>query len=92
MKAKFVINNKKKMIVPSDERLTTFELGLLSTLVNNPETDYKKAEELCPYFRSDTLDDIQSALDKLAEYDYLNIIPNGVYAVNKLKIHQMKIL
>ena len=53
--------------------------------------NYRTAHELCSYFKSDSLNFIQAALDELKEKEYVVRLENGVYAVNKMKIPQMKV-
>ena len=81
-----------EMIIPSDDQTLSYPAkGVLGTMLNDPESDYHTAHELCRYFRSDSLNSIQAALDELTEKGYVIKLENGAYAVNKMKIPQMKI-
>ena len=81
-----------EMIIPcGDKTLSSPARGVLGTMLNVPESDYQTAHELCNYFKSDSLNFIQAALDELKEKEYVVRLENGVYAVNKMKIPQMKV-
>jgi len=81
-----------EMIIPcGDKTLSSPARGVLGTMLNVPESDYRTAHELCSYFKSDSLNFIQAALDELKEKEYVVRLENGVYAVNKMKIPQMKV-
>ena len=81
-----------RMITLSDNcNLSMPAKGVLGTMLNYPESDYHTAHELCSYFKSDSLNFIQAALDELVKAGYVLQLENGAYAVNKLKIPQMKV-
>ena len=81
-----------KMLIPFDCNLSLDAKGVLGTMLNYPESDYHTANELCGYFQEDSLNSIQRSLDELMKAHYVIKLPNGAYAVNKLKIPQMKII
>ncbi len=86
-------NTVSPLILPTDaiSELSLEAIGLLSTMVNIPECDYITDKQLCEYSPSDSLLSIRQALAELVEKDYLNLFDDGIYAVNKLKIINMKI-
>lgn len=78
-------------IAPNDNSLSCEATGILSKMLNLPESDYLTAEELCPFFENDSLKTIRTALNELTDAGYLLRIGN-TYAVNKLRITQMKLV
>ena len=69
------------MITLSDDcKLSVPARGVLGTMLNYPESDYHTAHELCGYFKSDSLNFIQSALDELVNAGYVIQLENGAYA------------
>ena len=81
-----------KMLIPFDCNLSLDAKGVLGTMLNDPESDYHTANELCRYFQADSLNSIQKSLDELVKAHYIIKLSDGTYAVNKLKIPQMKII
>ena len=76
------------LIVPQIEsELELDEIGLLTSMINDVEADYKNAQDL-----SETLnvsaEEVKTTADKLIQKGYLIII-DGVYAVNKFKLKDM---
>lgn len=84
--------SKFNLINPNDNSLSPEARGILSTMLNLPESDYHTAEELCVFFESDSLKTIRTALSELTEAGYLHCMNGTTYAVNKLKIPQMNIV
>lgn len=82
----------RKIIVPNDNRLSFEATAVLTAMLNLPEGDYHTPEELCTFFESDSLKTIKAALTELAEAKYLICVNKKTYAVNKLRIPQMKIV
>lgn len=78
-------------IAPNDNSLSCEATGVLSKMLNLPESDYLTAEELCPLFENDSLKTIRAALHELTDAGYLLRI-GKTYAVNKLRIPQMKLV
>ena len=78
-------------IAPNDNSLSCEATGVLSKMLNLPESDYLTAEELCPLFENDSLKTIRAALHELTDAGYLLCI-GKTYAVNKLRIPQMKLV
>ena len=64
-------------------------LGILGTMVNNPECDYCTFECLCSFSPKDDKKIIKQSLNELIEKEYVLTIGNH-YAVNKEKIFEMK--
>ncbi len=81
--------SENKTIYPNDNQLSLEANGLLSTMLNIPESDYHTAEELCTFSECDSLKTIKAALDELKDSKYI-ICVDGKYAVNKLRIPSMK--
>lgn len=81
----------RSTIVLKDDDLSIEATGVLSKMLNLPETDYHTAEELCPFFENDSLRTIRNALNELKDAGYLLCI-GKTYAVNKVKITQMKLV
>lgn len=83
---------KTVLIVPVDNALSFAAKGVLATMLNDPCCDYQPIEKLYEIFQNDNRKTIKSALTELCEYGYIFKIENKTYAVNKLKISQMKII
>ena len=77
-------------ITVNDDNLSCEATAILLKMLNFPESDYHTAEELCLIFENDSLRTIKTALNELTETDYLLRIGN-TYAVNKVRITQMKL-
>lgn len=91
IKEKLIVLNLKE----ESQNSVTLSLeakGVLSTMLNNPETDYCTLNKLCEFFKSDSPQIIKKALSELTEAGYLICIKNQLYAVNKLKLPQMKVV
>ena len=82
---------KLNIISPDDNSLSYEAKGVLTTMLNNPRTDYCTLEELCNHFQNDSLKNIKFALNELVTAEYI-IFVDERYAVNKLKILNMKII
>lgn len=78
-------------IIPDYNGLSCEAAGILSKMLNLPETDYHTALELCPFCPNDSLNTIQKALTELTDAGYLLQI-GLTYAVNKVRITQMKLV
>lgn len=83
---------KYNLIIPTNKNLSLEAMGILATMVNNPDDDYCTDEELHRSLKSDTLDTIHSALKELIAKEYVYQLDGCVYAVNKLKLFQMKLI
>ena len=83
---------KFNLITPDDNKISLEAKGVLSTMLNLPESDYHTAEELCQFFESDSLQTIRKALCELTDAGYLLCMNNKTYAVNKLRIAGMKVI
>jgi hypothetical protein len=81
---------KNLRIDPNDNDLSLEANGVLSKMLNNPDTDYVKAVDLCAVCENDSLRTIKKALSELTDKGYLLRIGN-TYAVNKVRITQMKL-
>ena len=77
-------------IDPNDNDLSLEANGVLSKMLNNPDTDYVKAVDLCAVCENDSLRTIKKALAELTDKGYLLRIGN-TYAVNKVRITEMKL-
>ena len=77
-------------IEPNDNELSLEANGVLSKMLNFPDTDYHTAEELCPFFENDSLKTIRNALNELYDAGYLRR-SGKTYMVNKVRITQMKL-
>ena len=77
-------------IDPNDNDLSLEANGVLSKMLNNPDTDYVKAVDLCAVCENDSLRTIKKALTELTNKGYLLRIGN-TYAVNKVRITGMKL-
>ncbi len=77
-------------IDPNDNDLSLEANGVLSKMLNNPDTDYVKAVDLCAVCENDSLRTIKKALAELTDKGYLLRIGN-TYAVNKVRIMEMKL-
>ncbi len=83
---------KFNIINPNNLNLSLKAIGILSTMLNVPENDYCTEEELHAAISADSLAEIRSALTELVENKYLFQLHGHIYAVNKRKIPQMKII
>lgn len=80
------------LIIPSNSNLSLEAIGVLATMINNPNDDYCTDEELHLSLKSDTLGTIRSALKELMAKEYVYQLDSCTYAVNKHKILQMKLI
>ena len=74
------VKNSILYAYPKNANLTNGAIGLLASMTNIPERDYKTF--------ADTPEDVKSSLDELIESDFL-IHPTDnpeIYAVNKFKL------
>lgn len=78
-----------KRIATCDENLSCNAEGMISVMLNCPMADYSTAENLCSVFVNDSLKTVRETLDELTRAGYVHKIGN-LYAVNKIKITQMK--
>lgn len=83
---------KFNIINPNDLNLSLKAIGILSTMLNVPENDYCTEEEIHAAIPADSLEEIRSALNELVKNKYLFQLDGNIYAVNKRKIPQMKII
>ncbi|MBR1422703.1 MAG: hypothetical protein K6F91_02040 [Ruminococcus sp.] len=82
---------ERQSITLNDNSLSCEATAVLLKMLNSPEIDYHKSEEFCSFFENDSLKTIRKALNELVEAGYLLRI-GETYAVNKLKITQMKLV
>ena len=79
------------LIIPRMEsELDLDEVGLLVSMINDVEADYKDIHRLSELLNAPKKE-IETAAEKLIKKGYLKII-DGVYAVNKLKIKDMLLI
>ena len=74
------------------ELLNTCDMGVLSTMLNVPESDYCTVTQLHEAIPADSVSTIQTALDELYAKEYVIRLDGSTYAVNKLKLFQMKLI
>ncbi|MCD7740672.1 MAG: hypothetical protein LUI06_01830 [Ruminococcus sp.] len=87
--------SKLNLITSTDTKLSMTERGVLATLINDPECDYVTVNELSSVFPKDSFNCIHSALDELVRKGYVLELRKKhevLYAVNKIKIPQMKVI
>ncbi|MCR5121188.1 MAG: hypothetical protein K6B74_02070 [Ruminococcus sp.] len=60
-------------------------------MLNVPERDYRTFEEMCCFFPKDTPATVRDALSELRKEKFVIIIHGDTYAVNKLRIPNMKL-
>lgn len=73
---------------PKNVSLTNGAIGLLASMTNVPERDYKTFDEILKFNNVDTSEDVKAILDELIESGFL-IHPSDnpeIYAVNKFKL------
>lgn len=58
---------------------------------NVPERDYRTFEEMCSFFPKDEPSTVRNVLAELKDEKYVIIIHGNTYAVNKLRIPNMKL-
>ena len=79
------------LIVPQIEsELELDEVGLLTSMINNVEADYKNIQDLSEILNV-SAEEIKTTADKLIQKGYLIII-DDVYAVNKFKLKDMTLI
>lgn len=79
------------IIIPNMENeLDLDEIGLLASMINNAEADYKDTHTLSIILDAPKKE-IETAAKKLVKKGYLKIV-DGVYAVNKFKIKDMLLI
>lgn len=78
------------MLVPTDRTLSFSAVGVLSTMLNLPECDYKTENDLLQ-FTGDTDVETKNALEELLEHGYIDVI-DGKFAINKFRIPEMKLV
>ena len=85
--------------MPIPMRLITNDHGVLNlqayaiidNMLNVPERDYRTFEEMCSFFPKDEPSTARNALTELKDEKYVIIIHGNTYAVNKLRIPNMKL-
>ena len=82
---------KPGRIKTDDNNLSCNAEGMISVMLNCPMADYSTAENLCTVFVNDSLKTITSALEELINAGYVHKIGDR-YAINKIKITQMKVV
>ena len=79
------------LIIPHMEsELDLDEIGLLVSMINDVEADYKDIHRLSEVLNAPKKE-IEAAAEKLIKKEYLKIV-DGVYAVNKFKIKDMLLI
>ena len=79
------------LIIPHMEsELDLDEVGLLVSMINDVEADYKDIHRLSKLLNAPKKE-IKTAAEKLIKKGYLKIV-DGVYAVNKFKIKDMLLI
>lgn len=79
------------LIIPHMEsELDLDEIGLLVSMINDVEADYKDIHRLSELLNAPKKE-IETAAEKLIKKGYLKIV-DGVYAVNKFKIKDMLLI
>lgn len=82
------VKNSILYAYPKNAKLTNGAIGLLASMTNRPERDYKTFDEILKFNDVDTPEDVKACLDELVETGFL-IHPIGnpeIYAVNKFKL------
>ena len=83
---------KFNIISPSNMNLSLEAVGVLSAMLNVPESDYCTDTQLHEAIPADSVSTIQTALDELYAKEYVIRLDGSTYAVNKLKLFQMKLI
>ena len=79
-------------IVPNDRGVLTLPAyAILDNMLNVPERDYRTFEEMCSFFPKDTPATVRDALSERRKEKFVIIIHGDTYAVNKLRIPNMKL-
>ncbi len=83
---------KPMRIVVNDHGVLTLPAyAILDNMLNVPERDYLTFEEMCSFFPKDEPSTVRNALTELKDEKYVIIIHGNTYAVNKLRIPNMKL-
>ena len=81
-----------KKIIPNDNgNLSLPAYAILDNMLNFPEMDYRTFEEMCSFFPQDKPSTVRNALTELKNEKYIIIINGSTYAVNKLRIPNMRL-
>ena len=80
------------MIGKNFPKLSLSALGVLGTMLNDPESDYCTIDKLCTIIPKAKKSDMKNAVDELLENNYLIEISDNRVAVNKYIIVKMKIM
>lgn len=80
------------MIGKNFPKLSLSALGVLGTMLNDPESDYCTIDKLCTIIPKSKRSEIKKAVDELLENNYLIEISDNRVAVNKQIIVNMKIM
>lgn len=79
-------------IIPNDHGVLNLPAyAILDNMLNVPERDYRTFEEMCSFFPKDETSTARNALTELKDEKYVIIIHGNTYAVNKLRIPNMKL-
>lgn len=65
--------------------------AILNNMLKFPEMDYRTFNEMYPFFPKDEPSTIRNAMTELINEKYVIIIHGNTYAVNKLRIPNMKL-
>ena len=82
---------KLNLFTTEDKNISLEAKGVLETMGNLPEGDYHTPLELCMLLETDSLRTIREAMNELAGAGYL-VCVGDKYAVNKLRIPEMKLI
>ena len=80
-----------RIFVNDNGNLSLPAYAILDNMLNFPEMDYRTFDEMCSFFPQDKPSTVRNALTELKNEKYIIIINGSIYAVNKLRIPNMKL-
>ncbi len=80
-----------RIFVNDNGNLSLPAYAILDNMLNFPEMDYRTFDEMCSFFPKDKPSSVRNALTELKNEKYIIIINGSTYAVNKLRIPNMKL-
>lgn len=89
------MNFKTFIAIKTDKmhELSLSAYGILATMLNIPEADYKTFDELKNhYFPNDSETELKNGIDELKKQGYILEIENEIFTVNKSMLPNMKVI
>ena len=91
VKEVFLCKKPMRIFVNDNGILSLPAYAILDNMLNFSEMDYRTFDEMCSFFPQDKPSTVRNALTELKNEKYIIIINGSTYAVNKLRIPNMKL-